>query len=201
MIASVDNGFVLLSNPKTGTTALEAAFGRFAEIQVGGRPGWKHINYDGMVELFGRYFEKKNCKIYAVVRDPVDTLVSWYKYRSRDELRNPRSPYHKNYTGHLQFVDFFEAWASDDPPAFARVSNPVQWSLRKSGELAPVNFYRYESIDRLVEALSRHVGVRPEVQRLNASPRREVRVDRLAIESAPKMARFMDIYRRIPFVE
>ena len=86
MLASVEKGFVLLSNPKTGTTALEDAFEKFADIRTGGSPKWKHINYDRMTEIFGDYFQRQGCTIYGVARHPVDALASWYRYRSRKQL-------------------------------------------------------------------------------------------------------------------
>ena len=91
MLASVEKRFVLLSNPKTGTTALEAAFERFADIRIGGSPKWKHISYDRMTDMFGDYFQRQGCTIYAVARHPVDALASWYRYRSRARPERSRS--------------------------------------------------------------------------------------------------------------
>lgn len=199
MIASVDRGFVLLCNPKTGTTSLEQAFRPFAEISVGGPPKWKHIGYDGLRNMFGNFFEKRDCRIYAVVRDPIDTLESWWRYRSREQLKNPKHRRHRNYTGNISFSRFVEDWASDSPPPHARISTSTDWCLTKKGELAPLVYYRYESLEALVEALSAHVGKRPELPEINVSPRRERDIDREALLRLPRMKQACELYERIPF--
>lgn len=198
MIASIEKKFVLLSNPKTGTTALESCFGRFANIRVGNGPKYKHMNYFDMREVFGSYFD--DFRIYAVVRDPIDTLVSWYKYRSRDDLGAPTNQRHRNYTGRVSFEDFIEAWARPKPPRYAKVPSSVSWCLSEEGALAPLVYYRYESIDALFDVLAEHVGKRPAFERRNVSPPREVAVDREAAARLPKMQKALEVYATIPFV-
>ena len=154
MLASVEKGFVLLCNPKTGTTALEEAFGKFADIRTGGSPKWKHINYDKMTAIFGDYFQRRGCKIYGVARHPADALVSWYRYRSRKQLRDPR--HRDKYTGDIPFSQFMEEWANRRTTR-ARVPVSVEWCLTRRKKPAPMIFYRYED---LPAAFRRAVGAR-----------------------------------------
>ena len=198
MLASVEKKFVLLSNPKTGTTALEAAFDRFADIRIGGSPKWKHINYDDMVEIFGNYFERQGCTVYAVARHPIDSLMSWYRYRSRPPLARPGHKWHDKYTGEIPFSQFVEEWAARRTPR-ARVPVSVQWCLTKAGKPAPITFYRYEELPRLCEALSKHVGRRIESEKLNVSPERDIDIDRGAIAAVPRMRDYIAIYESLPF--
>ena len=90
MLASVDKRFVLLSNPKTGTTALEAAFEKFADIRIGGSPKWKHISFEKMTEIFGDYFQRR--RLHHLRGGPASGSTrwpSWYRYRSRPDLARP----------------------------------------------------------------------------------------------------------------
>ena len=195
MLASVEKGFVLLSNPKSGTTALEAAFEKYADIRTGGSPKWKHINYDRMVGIFGDYFERRGCMVYGVARHPVDTLASWYRYRSRRQLASPR---HQQYTGDIPFSQFVEEWA-DRRTLRAKVPVSVKWCLTRGGKPAPITFYRYEDVPLLFEVLSAHVGgkVAQQAQRLAGAPaRHRPGGDR---GTAPD-AEYIEIYDRIPFV-
>lgn len=98
MIASVDHGFVLLANPKCASTALESAFGRFTEFTVSNKPQWKHLSYRQYREIFGDYFERNGCDVFAVVRDPFDLLCSWWRYRQRPMILDPSHPRHANQT-------------------------------------------------------------------------------------------------------
>lgn len=199
MLASVEKRFVLLSNPKTGTTALEAAFGRFADIRVGGSPKWKHINYDTMTEIFGDYFQRQDCTIYGVVRHPIDALVSWYRYRARPDLKKSRHRWHEKYTGEIPFAQFVEEWAAGATTR-ARVPVSVKWCLSRRGKPAPMTFYRYEDLPQLHAALERHVGREVTLEQMNVSPGPRLEVDRAAVAALPRMRRFIEIYDSIPVV-
>ena len=198
MIASVEKGFVLLCNPKTGTTALEEAFEKFADIRTGGTPKWKHINYDKMTAIFGDYFQRRGCKIYGVARHPADLLVSWYRYRSRKQLRDPR--HREKYTGDIPFSQFMDEWANRRTTR-ARVPVSVKWCLtRRNGEPAQMIFYRYEDLPALCAVLSEHVGRKVAPERRNVSPDRALDVERRDILALPRMQRCIELYDRIPFV-
>ncbi len=195
MLASVEKGFVLLSNPKSGTTALEAAFERFADIRTGGSPKWKHLNYDRMTEVFGDYFQRQGCTIYGAVRHPVDALASWYRYRSRPAARRSGEPY----TGDIPFSRFAEEWDGRASPR-ARVPVSVKWCMTSAGAPAPMRFYRYEDLGLLLEALCAHVGETVSLERRNRSPERPLDMDREAVAALPRMRQFIEAYETIPFV-
>ena len=199
MIASIEHKFALLANPKTGTTALEAAFGRYAEIEVRGAPKWKHINYVMMRRIFGGFLERRGCQVYTVVRHPIDVLVSWYRYRAREELRDPKHPRAGNYTGNISFAQFVAEWAGKQPPPRARIGTSVEFCLLENGALAPVTYYRYDDLQALYARLADHVGARPPMPRKNVSPKIAVDIDREALSALPKMRAALEIYARIPF--
>ncbi len=196
MLASVEKGFVLLCNPKTGTTALEEAFEKFADIRTGGSPEWKHLNYDKMTAIFGDYFQRRGCKIYGVARHPADALVSWYRYRSRKQLRDPR--HREKYTGDIPFSQFMEEWAERRTQR-ARVPVSVEWCLTRRKQPAPMIFYRYEDLPALLAVLSGHVGCKVAAEKRNVSPERALDVERSDILALPRMQRCIELYDRIPF--
>ena len=195
MLASVRKQFVLLSNPKTGTSALEAAFGRFADIRIGRSPQWKHLDYDRMTAIFGDYFQRQDCTIYGVARHPIDTLISWYRYRSRAALL-AKKPDH--YTGDIPFSRFCEEWATSASPR-ARVPVSVQWCMTADRRPAPITFYRYEDLGLLHQALCRHVGRTVELGTRNVSPNRPIDMDRASVMALPRMQRLIALYDSIPF--
>ena len=178
MLASVEKRFVLLSNPKTGTTALEAAFERFADIRIGGSPKWKHINYDRMTEIFGDYFERQGCTIYAVARHPVDALASWYRYRSRPSSRCRST----SGTTSTPATSPSRSSSRNGPRSStprARLPVSVKWCLTRGDTPAPITFYRYEDVPRAFRgavAPRRPQGAGEEAQRLaGADARRRPR--------------------------
>jgi hypothetical protein len=199
MLASIDRKFVLLSNPKTGTTALETAFRPYSQISIGGAPRWKHINYVKMRQMFGEFLEARGCIVYTVVRHPIEVLASWYRYRARDELSNPKHPNFKNYTGNISFTEFVLEWAADHPPPRATVGTSVEFCLMPDGEFAPITYYRYEDIGALHARLCDHIGAEPDLPRKNVSPRIQLEIDHAALSALPKMRRALDTYARVPF--
>ncbi len=198
MLASVEKGFVLLCNPKTGTTALEEAFEKFADIRTGGTPKWKHLNYDRMTEIFGDYFQRQGCTIYGVARHPVDALVSWYRYRSRPELAAHKCRPDSKYTGDIPFSQFVEEWAARSTPR-ARVPVSVEWCLT-GRRPAPMSFYRYEDLSALFDTLCRHVGQKVKLEKRNVSPERPLDMDGAAVVVLPRMRKQIELYNSIPFV-
>lgn len=208
MLASIDKQFVLLLNPKTGTTALERAFYKYAEIHVGGRFAggdhrWKHIDYRRMKRVFGDCFERNKCEIYAVVRDPIETLFSWYNFRSREDLKVPTHPNAKNYTGNITWGQFVRDWAQKEPPPHAAIRDPVKFVFDKNQQVAPINIYKYNDIASLYKRLAEHVGENPRITRINASPKsnRNADIDREWVMEFEKMILLMERYNKIPFAK
>src|SRR6478735_6787005 len=103
---------VILSQPKTGTTALEAVLSPRASISVSKPPELKHMSYRGFMTFVAPLIEattgldRSDYEVVSVMREPVDWLGSWYRYRTRDELKKPDNPRSVNFTGHLSFDDF-----------------------------------------------------------------------------------------------
>jgi len=79
----------LLSVPKTGTTAIEAALAHKASMSVSDPPELKHAPVYRYNRFFRPMFEKA-CKAemetFAMMQEPISWLGSWYKYRQRPFL-------------------------------------------------------------------------------------------------------------------
>lgn len=199
MIASSDYKFVLLCNPKTATTAFEAAYGRYAEVKLGPMPKWKHINYIKFKEIFGDFFERAGCDVFVVIRHPISTLVSWYSYRSRPEIADARHAKHANFTGNISFEQFVEEWAKPKPASFARVTNFKDFCRTAENKMAPIKYYRFEDINRLNSILSGKVGKKVALPTVNKSPSGTVSFDRDALGRVPRMAKLIKAYEEIRF--
>jgi hypothetical protein len=92
---------VFLSVPKTGSTAVEMALRPRAGIALTDPPVAKHTPYYRYRRLLRPYLDALGAPEFetvAVVREPVDWLGSWWRYRQRDELRA-----HNNATHYVCF--------------------------------------------------------------------------------------------------
>lgn len=195
MLASVDHGFVLLSNRKCGSTALERAYRPHAEFKVLGTPRWKHLGYRTFKEIFGDFFERNGCEVFVVAREPRDLLMSWYRYRTREALRGE-----PQFTGDIPFETFFREWSLETPPPRAAVEDQSAFLLDAAGALPPVRYYRYRDIPALVRRLNALVGREVEVPAANVSPAMAVALDPALAAGSAKFGREAAVYDRIPFV-
>ena len=195
MLASIRKKFVLLSNPKTGTTSLEKVLYSHSSIEFKG-PGaaGKHISYLELKHMFGDYFEDNGCTIFVVIRDPIETLVSWYKYRSRKAMAHlPAS------TQGMTFEQFAKMW-NDRTPPHGGLRSSVDIALDSGGALAPISYHSYNKVSHLVDRLSELCGETLIMPHINKSPEFELKYDRDEIAALPRMKKALDTYQRIDFL-
>ena len=156
---------VLLSVPKTGTTALDAAFGPLADAAIHNPPGLKHMGVARWRSDLAPVFERRGKRplaTMAVMREPVDWLGSWWRYRSRDALVGQ-----PNSTADVSFDAFVEGWLSDVPPPHAAVGSQAKFLMGGVDHL-----FRYDDLPAAIAFLTERVGTPREVARRNVSPPR-----------------------------
>ena len=142
---------VFLANPKTATQSLRAMLAPHAKATPADT-GDKHIN----AQIYARKWAKRIAarlgevpETFAVMRQPLQHLNSWYRYRQRDALKG-----HENSTAGISFPDFIEAVLMDNPPPFARIGRQARF-LGFMNDAPPVNYiFDYAQLDLLVMFLS-----------------------------------------------
>ena len=202
MLISVKHNFILLAMPKCGSTALEAAFGRYAEVKIGGTPELKHTNFMALEKYIWPFIEQQYrespfCEPFSLFREPLEWLFSWYSYRGREELG--ASDGAKNYTGEISFSDFLNEHFKKKPASFAKVGRQSAFIENSNGDFDAVTLYRYEDIDFLAEELERRIGRSVPLGRKNISPKRDMELTNDEIvEARTKLRLEYRIYSSIP---
>jgi hypothetical protein len=175
VLAAPRHGFVFLSAPKSGSTALETAFMPYAQVVLKGPPRLKHTNANSfhrfvapMLQFHG--WERDSYEVVAVVREPVDWLLSWWRYRSRDDLRRSGAP---QYAGHLSFEEWADEQIANDLQGIGRMSRFV---AKQDGTMGVDRLWRYEHIDGIRQWMSERVRRNVEVPVANVSPPRSAEV-------------------------
>lgn len=140
MLIFSSQNLVFLAVPKTGTTAIEAALHRKADIIL--TKGRKHIparRYEAKIAPFlANTFGLRPDRM-AVMRDPEDQLGSWYRYRSGPRLKgSPKS------TAHLSFDAFVRGVISDAPPPYAELGSQFRFLTSGEGEVLVHHLFAYE---------------------------------------------------------
>lgn len=192
MIASFDHRLVVLCNPKTATTSLESALKNHFEIKVSKSPKWKHLTYFRARDLFGDLFDRAGCNYVTVVRNPLDTLNSWYRYRSRDKVADDS----RKSTRDISFEQFVSEWADGSTPR-ARVRTSVEFCYNDD-VLAPSIYWNYEALPQLTDWISDRIGEKLELPRLNVSKRADDGFDRDAMMKLPRVAACYELFEKIP---
>lgn len=168
MLVLEQAGLVYLANPKTATQSMRAMLAPFAQATPLATAG-KHINAqtyarnwaDRLARDLGRSLET-----VAVMRDPLEHLGSWFRYRQRDALRG-----HENSTHGLSFAAFVEARLSEDPPPFARIGRQDRFLGFLDGGPPVTHVFDYAARDQMIGFFSARLGAPLTLPHRNASPK------------------------------
>lgn len=161
----------LLATPKTGTTAIEAALESLAAVVIQRPPQLKHTSVQKFHRFMGPYLETTAgapFTVVAVMREPLDWLGSWYRYRQREDMGNE-----KKSTVGISFEQFVQAYCTESPPDFAAVGSQARFLQPKQGRGLD-HLFRYEKIEELILFLEDRLGCEIILPRLNVSPLAEM---------------------------
>jgi len=168
MLVFFKSRLALLAMPKTGSTALETAFGGYADIQFSGEPRNKHMplrKFERFMRPYLSTLELDQIETACAMREPMAWLGSWYRYRARAALNG-----HANSTAGLSFETFVQDYMHPDPPPHAQIGSQARFVTNKSGAVGVDHLYAYEDFGSFTGFLSARLGQRIEPARVNASP-------------------------------
>ena len=158
---------VLLAVPKTGTTAIEAALSGKASMIISDPPELKHAPVYRYNRFFRPMFEKA-CKAemqtFALMREPISWLGSWYKYRQRPFLDGK-----PNSTATITFDEFVLAYMKGEKPPFANVGSQVRFLEPRPNGTKVDHLFRYEDVDKWTSFLEERFDQTMTFERLNVS--------------------------------
>ncbi|MBB1499191.1 gamma-glutamyl kinase [Paracoccus sp. MC1862] len=168
MLGFVAPRLVLLSIPKTGTTALEAALAPKAEIVLRSRPEIKHLTmsqYNLRIEPLLRNIPGSRFRVAAVVREPISWLGSWYRYRQR-----PQTLGQPNSTIGISFEGFIQDYLSDERPPYAALGRQSGFLSPAPGKRGPDILFQYERMDEVLRHFEEVLKTELRLNRVNVSP-------------------------------
>lgn len=172
MLVFWNEKLVFLAVPKTGTTAIEGALAPHAAVKIIDPPVLKHAPLYRYDRYLRPYFEEvggQKLETLAVVREPIDWLASWYRYRGRSDLAG-----HANSTASISFDEFVLGYLRDKRPAFAEVGSQAKFLAGANATTAVDHVFKYENQDQLLGFLEERLGVKITLRRQNESPPREI---------------------------
>lgn len=173
MIVFWKEKLVLLAVPKTGTTALASALSPHADILVNDPPELKHAPLYRYNRFFRPMFEKacgeENMETMAIMREPVDWLGSWYRYRRRDFNKGKRTSTHD-----VSFDEFVDEYTKGDRRPFANVGSQAKFLEPRPNGTAITHLFRYDDQAGIIGFLEERLSLALDLPRLNVSPSMEL---------------------------
>ena len=172
MLVFAKEQLVILAVPKTGTTALSAALAPRAAMVLRGPASMKHAplrRYHRFLLPFVNQSLGQTPEIMAIIREPVDWLGSWYRYRSRRALIG-----HENSTAGISFDDFVLEYCKGKPAPFATLGSQSKFVRLGDGQIGVDHLFQYESQDRIIDFLEHRFGVDIDLPRKNTSPKMDL---------------------------
>lgn len=168
MIVFYKERLVILCVPKTGTTALHSALRDRADMVISDPPGLKHTALY-RYNRFIRPMYEKICGVelepMAIMREPIDWLGSWYRYRRRPfTLGKPVS------THNVSFDEFVRGYAKGKPPAFANVGSQARFLEAQPNGTRMKHLFRYETPSKYLSFLEDRLDISLNLKRENVSP-------------------------------
>lgn len=179
MLLAPKKGFVFLAMTKSASTAIETAFAPHSDIVFQTNP-FKHTTYEVFTHSLQPFLEDKgfprsSYEVTCLFRDPMDWLLSWWRFRSRKRLLK-RAP--EKWAGDVssdEFARAYMAYHRGGPEAqgkrYAHLIRPSEFVQAAPGP-AIDRIFRYEAVDLLIEYLSDKVGEQLHIPVENRSPDR-----------------------------
>ena len=173
MMAMAHAGFVFLSMPKAGSTAIQRHFSRHAQILFRQPPGMKHMSAATFENTMAPWLERyghprSGYETLCLVRHPVERAESWWRYRSRPEAKAEKS------TLEVPFARFAEQLVSGEVP----LGTSWNFVTTMDGVVLVDRVYRYEHLADAADWMADRLGIEPpELDRTNVSPERALDLD------------------------
>lgn len=158
MLISVKRRFVFVSNTKSASTSIETVLLPFCEIGRDGTPDRKHTWMADAVREYAFLFERPGFEPntffkFGVLRDPVDWIMSWYRYRKGNQVAAPLP-------ASMTFEQFWEMgdWNKIIPDTVEKRLQS-QFFLGKDGKQLVDFIIPYTAIAETFPILSRSLGI------------------------------------------
>lgn len=172
MLVFWKENLALLAVPKTGTTAIEKALAPHASMAILDPPVLKHLpiyRYDRFLKPFFLRAADKELETAALVRNPIDWLGSWYKYRARPSLKGT-----VNSTADMSFDNFvLEAIKGESAP-YAHVGSQLKFLTNRDDSVGATHMFRYEDMPRYIDFLETRLNRKIDLAQVNVSPERNL---------------------------
>lgn len=168
MLISISKKLTFLAMPKAASTSIEQALLPHCDIAFQNNPRVKHIRYRRYIRFVLPYIENSGfgpIETTCLFREPTDWLFSWYRYRSREKIKNRSQS-----TVNLTFDEFVERYMKEDA-LVSDIGRTSRFVIDHDGNTGVNHIFRYESIGKYTNFLESRFEQKFHLEYLNKSPK------------------------------
>lgn len=140
MLIFLRHNLAFLATPKTGSTAVEMALRPKAEVIFA--KNRKHVTaqrYQLRVRPFIEQTFGASPSSFAVMRDPLEQIRSWYRYRHSGETETPAQSAYG-----MSFDEFVLGVIAETPPPACQIGSQHQFLTSDDGIVLAEHLFAYE---------------------------------------------------------
>lgn len=172
MLIFWDRRLVFLATPKAGSTAVEVALESLASVSIQRPAALKHTDIGAYRRHVGPWLRARTGEDFttvALMREPVEWLRSWYRFRLRDDHDDPL---HR-----MEGVSFARFACDYAAPGGAQaLAISTQAGFLTDGPARVDRIFRYEQMQDFIEFLEDRLDCAIELPRINVPPAVDVRL-------------------------
>ena len=173
MLIFFDRRLAFLATPKAGSTAVEAALEPLATTAMLRPAALKHTDLASWRSHVGPWLQTQAGAPFttvALMREPVEWLRSWYRFKLRDDHEDP-----EHRMEGVSFAQFAHDYATPNGPRQLNVGR--QTDFLTDGDAQADRIFRYDQMDEFVHFLEDRLDCAIELPRLNVPPAVDVSLD------------------------
>lgn len=194
MLIFWEQRLVFLATPKAGSSAIEMALESLAAVSLQRPAELKHTDIATFRRHLGPWLKAQTGEDFttvALMREPVDWLRSWYRFKLRDDQDDPQHAMEG-----VRFSDFAARYARPDGPGQMKIGSQSAFLTGDSGSVDRI--FPYERIQDFVDFLEGRLDCAIELPRINVPPSVDVHLDPAAEQALrDAMARDLELYQTI----
>lgn len=194
MLIFWEQRLVFLATPKAGSTAIEAALEPLASAAILRPAPLKHTNIAQFHRHLGPWLEAQANAPFstvALMREPVDWLRSWYRFRQRDDHEDAVHD-----AEDTSFARFAADYSLLDGPDRLSIGRQRDFLIDGAGRVDQI--FRYEDFAAFVDYLEDRLNCALEMPRLNVPPSADVELDDAdEVRLREAMWQDMELYRSL----
>ncbi|SMO36616.1 sulfotransferase family protein [Paracoccus laeviglucosivorans] len=173
MLIFWEKRLVFLATPKAGSTAIEASLESLANLSVQRPAELKHTDlksYRRHIEPWLHEATGDHFTTVALMREPIDWLRSWYRFRLRDDIDDPDH----RMVG-ISFAGFAQDYSGADRNLTAGIGAQADFLTHGSDQVDRI--FRYDQIEDFTHFLEDQLDCAINLPRVNVPPTVDVTLD------------------------